>query len=130
MIQNFSDHAANERTFLAWLRTGVAIIAFGFVVEKFNLFLATLALAAVPASDAEWIMRRQFSTRGAFTVYEGAILMLLGVAVIGVAALRFVRIARRIETAERRPAPGIAPEMALSLALTALTLLYCGHLFL
>ena len=33
----YSDHAANERTFLAWVRTGIATIAFGFVVEKFNL---------------------------------------------------------------------------------------------
>jgi putative membrane protein len=40
MISGYSDHAANERTFLAWVRTGIAMIAFGFVIEKFNLFLA------------------------------------------------------------------------------------------
>ncbi|MBK5198949.1 MAG: DUF202 domain-containing protein, partial [Methyloceanibacter sp.] len=34
MIQEYSDHAANERTFLAWIRTGIVVIAFGFVVEK------------------------------------------------------------------------------------------------
>jgi putative membrane protein len=27
MIRDYSDHAANERTFLAWLRTGIAVIA-------------------------------------------------------------------------------------------------------
>jgi putative membrane protein len=37
MIRGFSDHAANERTFLAWVRTAIAVIAFGFVIEKFNL---------------------------------------------------------------------------------------------
>ena len=31
MIRGYSDHAANERTFLAWLRTSIAVIAFGFV---------------------------------------------------------------------------------------------------
>ena len=31
VIRGYSDHAANERTFLAWLRTGIAVIAFGFV---------------------------------------------------------------------------------------------------
>jgi len=31
MIRDYSDHSANERTFLAWVRTGIAIIAFGFV---------------------------------------------------------------------------------------------------
>jgi putative membrane protein len=45
MIRCYSDHAANERTFLAWVRTGIAVIAFGFVIEKFNLFVLTMANA-------------------------------------------------------------------------------------
>jgi uncharacterized membrane protein YidH (DUF202 family) len=36
---SFTDHSSNERTFLAWLRTGIAVVGFGFVVEKFNLFI-------------------------------------------------------------------------------------------
>ena len=40
--QNRSDHMANERTFLAWVRTSIAIMAFGFVVEKFALFIKGL----------------------------------------------------------------------------------------
>jgi hypothetical protein len=39
MIRNFSDHSANERTFLAWVRTAIAVMAFGFLVKKFDLFL-------------------------------------------------------------------------------------------
>jgi putative membrane protein len=39
MIRGYGDHAANERTFLAWVRTGVAVIAFGFVIEKFSIYL-------------------------------------------------------------------------------------------
>ena len=46
MIRNFTEHAANERTFLAWVRTGIAVIAFGFVVEKFNLFILVIANTA------------------------------------------------------------------------------------
>jgi len=38
-IPNRSDHMANERTFLAWIRTIIGIMAFGFVVEKFALFI-------------------------------------------------------------------------------------------
>ncbi len=38
-VPNRSDHMANERTFLAWIRTIIAIMAFGFVVEKFSLFI-------------------------------------------------------------------------------------------
>ncbi len=35
-------HMANERTFLAWIRTSIGIMAFGFVVEKFALFMERL----------------------------------------------------------------------------------------
>ena len=34
-----TDHLANERTFLAWVRTSLAIMGFGFVVERFGLLL-------------------------------------------------------------------------------------------
>lgn len=39
-----SDHLANERTFLAWIRTSVGIMAFGFVVVKFSLFVKQISL--------------------------------------------------------------------------------------
>jgi len=42
---NPSDHLANERTFLAWIRTGVAIMGFGFVVVKFALFIKQISIA-------------------------------------------------------------------------------------
>lgn len=41
---NPSDHLANERTFLAWMRTSVGIMAFGFVVVKFSLFVRQISL--------------------------------------------------------------------------------------
>lgn len=39
-----SDHLANERTFLAWIRTSIAMMGFGFVVVKFTLFIKQLSL--------------------------------------------------------------------------------------
>lgn len=42
---NPNDHLANERTFLAWIRTSIAIMGFGFVVVKFSLFIRQIALA-------------------------------------------------------------------------------------
>lgn len=41
---NASDHLANERTFLAWVRTCIGIMAFGFVVVKFSLFVKQISL--------------------------------------------------------------------------------------
>lgn len=42
--KNIKDHLANERTYLAWIRTALGIMAFGFVVEKFSFFIQQIAL--------------------------------------------------------------------------------------
>ncbi|PIZ03790.1 MAG: hypothetical protein COY58_07280 [Gammaproteobacteria bacterium CG_4_10_14_0_8_um_filter_38_16] len=43
MIKNFSDLSANERTYLSWIRTSIAMMAFGFIIEKFELFLNVIS---------------------------------------------------------------------------------------
>ncbi len=42
-VLNRRVHMANERTFLAWIRTSIGIMAFGFVVVKFALFIRQIA---------------------------------------------------------------------------------------
>jgi len=42
-VRNRRVHMANERTFLAWIRTSIGIMAFGFVVEKFALFVRQIS---------------------------------------------------------------------------------------
>jgi len=39
-----TDHLANERTFLAWIRTSIALIGFGFVIVKFAMFVHQISL--------------------------------------------------------------------------------------
>src|SRR5271156_1428977 len=39
-----SDYLAAERTFLAWIRTGLALMGFGFVVARFGLFLEAMRI--------------------------------------------------------------------------------------
>ena len=58
MIERYSDHAANERTFLAWVRTAIAIMALGFLVQKFDLFLriASASLTARSLSERNQIV--------------------------------------------------------------------------
>jgi putative membrane protein len=46
MISGYMDHAVNERTFLAWVRTGITVIAFGFVIEKFFTMASASSLDA------------------------------------------------------------------------------------
>ena len=46
-----TDHLANERTFLAWVRTSITIMSLGFVVARFGLWLERLSQLA-PGFDA------------------------------------------------------------------------------
>lgn len=52
-VANLSDYLAAERTLLAWIRTGLALMGFGFVVARFGLFLQELQVAqhAPPAQQ-------------------------------------------------------------------------------
>jgi putative membrane protein len=52
MIKRYSDHASNERTFLSWVRTAIAVMAFGFLIERFDLFLRYIAPQAAQRQRA------------------------------------------------------------------------------
>jgi putative membrane protein len=47
-----TEYLANERTFLAWIRTSIAIISLGFVVARFSVWLRELALRLTPQLPA------------------------------------------------------------------------------
>ena len=98
MIERYSDHAANERTFLAWVRTAIAIMAFGFLVQKFDLFLriASRSLDARPSSAGSQIVGN----------IAGLLLIVLGGVVMAVATIRFRKTTRDIDAKEARPGPG------------------------
>jgi putative membrane protein len=116
MIRGYSDHAANERTFLAWVRTGITVIGFGFVVEKFNLFVLTMASASLP--DAGERLRERLS--GPFGRYDGLALVLVGLALVVVAAVRFVRTGWRLDDDEMHSAASVRAELLLSTVLAVI----------
>ncbi|OQP56379.1 YidH family protein [Niastella populi] len=73
--KNTTDHLANERTFLAWVRTCIGIMAFGFVVMKFSLFVKQLSLII---GKPELIQSKGYSSViGILLVAVGAITTLL-----------------------------------------------------
>ena len=115
MIDRYSDHAANERTFLAWIRTGIAIVGFGFVVEKFNLFIRTLAEANT--NDSVKQMHLDRLTHG-FSHYDGLVLILVGMAIMLISLLRFVRTTRLIDDQQAHSAGNVRTELILSVVLT------------
>jgi putative membrane protein len=105
MIERYSDHAANERTFLAWVRTAIAIMAFGFLVAKFDLFLriegANAAARTAPGGG------------GFVGDVAGLLLFLLGGVMMVLATIRFRVTARDIAAAEVRPGPGERTDLLL-----------------
>jgi putative membrane protein len=73
--QNAREHLANERTLLAWIRTSVGIMAFGFVVVKFSLFIRQISLLLGKNST---IPQHGFSSViGIFLVAVGATTLIL-----------------------------------------------------
>jgi putative membrane protein len=123
-IRNFSDHAANERTFLAWVRTSIAVTAFGFLVERFDLFLVMIA----PNSIAE----KMSVHRSVFGHWAGLILIITGVVMILLAMHRFVRTARDIDDPAIKPGMGPRFDIALSIMLALLGIalfFYLSHIF-
>jgi putative membrane protein len=117
MIRGYNDHAANERTFLAWVRTGIAVIAFGFVVEKFNLFIFAMASASSPGAGHQLQLQRLSGPLGR---YDALALILVGLVLIVVAAVRFVRTGRRLDDQEIHVASSIRAELLLSAALAVI----------
>ena len=88
MIKRYSDYAANERTFLAWVRTAIAVMAFGFLIERFDLFLRYIAPQAA---------QRQAAPRSdAFANWAGLAFIVLGIAMIIIAGVRLAKTAKAI----------------------------------
>ncbi|MGD8842714.1 MAG: DUF202 domain-containing protein [Gammaproteobacteria bacterium] len=111
MIQRYRDHAANERTYLAWVRTGITVMVLGFVVDKFELFLASLG--SVLAGKA------QGTTQGYGSEYISLALVSLGVMVIVAGALRFFRVRAQIESDTALQFSGSALAIVLTLTMVA-----------
>jgi putative membrane protein len=120
MIPGYSDHSANERTFLAWVRTGIAVIAFGFVIEKFNLFVLTMADTNSIDAGRRLQLERLSGPLGR---YDGLALILLGIALIAVSTTRFIRTGQLLDDQEAHPVGGVRAELLLS---TALALIVAG----
>jgi len=111
MSSGASDYLAAERTFLAWIRTGLALMGFGFVVARFGLFLRALQLGAPSQSYG-------------LSVWFGTALIILGV-IVNVWSLRHhVRLVRELnrgEAAFNRPS-SLAIIVSLVMAMVGLAM--------
>lgn len=81
---NPTDYLANERTFLAWVRTSIGIMAFGFVVVKFSLFVKQLSIILNVQAASEVPVHQV-----AHSSDIGIILVGLGMFVMGFSYVRY-----------------------------------------
>jgi putative membrane protein len=104
MIENYPDHSANERTYLAWVRTAISIVGFGIVVSK---------LGDVKAG-------------GDGTTRTGLALLILGMVLILAASVRFLLIRKAIQARNVTTTAPLALDLALALVLALMIATLAG----
>jgi uncharacterized membrane protein YidH (DUF202 family) len=125
--QNRRVHMANERTFLAWIRTSIGIMAFGFVVEKFSLFIRQLQLFLGGRSTGE-IPLPPIQANKSPSSLLGIFLVGLGAAMGFLAFIRYKRTERQIDQDTYQPS--ILLDILLTTAMVAIgffLVIYLSH---
>jgi putative membrane protein len=119
------DHLANERTFLAWIRTALALIGLGFVLARLGLFLRLAAGRDTEAPGGGTHIGREF-------VSTGLAILALGTITAGWAGWLYRRAARMIDADRYEPARFTVLVLAVvvvagGLVIVALVLWRAGH---
>ena len=100
MIKNFNDHAANERTYLSWIRTALGIAGFGIAIPKLDL------------------------APGVFGLFSGFALVAVASVMLVLSTVRFVTATREIEASEVHIANSVRREVILSGLLLAAIIVF------
>jgi putative membrane protein len=88
-----SDHLANERTLLAWIRTSIAVIALGIAINRFSLFLM----------EINQVVPEVRSAANRHVAALGAGLVALGMVVMVGSLWHYLRVSRAIDSETYRP---------------------------
>ena len=116
-VRNLRVHMANERTFLAWVRTSIGIMAFGFVVEKFALFIKKVGYFFEKSNIHE-----AAPTSVGYSSIFGIILVAMGAAIGVLAFIRYRKVEREID--EDTYQPSLLLDILISMGLLAIGIFF------
>lgn len=109
----FRDHAANERTLLAWIRTGIALMAFGFAIARFGLFLREVGQAG----------QIRVNVRGPGSAWFGVALVVLGLVTNASALGRYLTVRKALEREQSiAPSPWMAYGLGIGSVIVAIAM--------
>lgn len=106
-----TEYLANERTFLAWIRTSIAIISLGFVVAKFGVWLRELSAQLAPHIQT-------YQTGASMPI--GVVMMAFGGMLAVLAAWRYHVVNRAIEVGN------VTADRGLAILVTVMVTLLCA----
>ena len=109
---------AAERTLLAWVRTGLALMGFGFVLARFGLFLR----------EAQAVLHMGTARGSSFSVGSGIVLVLVGVAVNILSIVRYRQNIARLNKGEMTPTEPSVVAMGTAAMLAVLGIVIIGYL--
>lgn len=112
---NPSDHLANERTFLAWIRTSIALMAFGFVVVKFALFIKQISI----------VLAGKFVAPGkGYSAEIGILLVAIGAVMALLAYFRYKRTEKQLMDHNYQPSFVLSLLLTLGILVMSALLIY------
>src|SRR5579859_3927350 len=114
MIENPNrarDHLANERTFLAWVRTGAAIVVFGFAIGRFSIAMRQLTA-----------LQGQVIRTAALSVWMGSGAIVAGVVMVMAGLVRYRKTRQQIDSGSFEPAGFVVDLVAVLMVVFGLVL--------
>ena len=110
-----ADFLANERTFLAWIRTSIALIGVGFVIVKFAVFIRQVS----------FMMGNAVTTpQNRYSAYIGLLMVIFGAVMATLAYVRYRHIEKQLYQNKYFPSKWLSALVMISIVIASILLVF------